>query len=101
MTSHSGCLRTGRRSSVTHWYACFLIALVLCPFTAPYASYDPNAAPIDLQDGSVLAAHDKDVTVAAAPFDPSCFIALAEVDTVLGVVARVTMPRPRLIVLRL
>ena len=34
-----------------------IIALVLCPFTAPFASYDPNASPIGgtlTQDGSAL-----------------------------------------------
>src|SRR5262245_14533882 len=99
--SHRGGLRTGRRASVTHWCACFLIALVLCPFTAPYASYDPNAAPVDLQDGSVLATHDKDVTVAATLVDPSSLIAVAEVEKVPGLVARVDAHRPRFVVLRI
>ena len=99
--SRRGWLRIGRRASVARWCACFLIALVLCPFTAPYASYDPNAAPIDLQDGSAVAAHDKDVTVAAAPVDLSCFIALAEIDTALSANAPVGSSRLRFIVLRI
>ena len=98
---HRGWLRTGRRASVGRWCACFLIALVLCPFTAPYASYDPNAAPIDLQDGSVVGAHDKDVTVAAAPVGLSCFIALADIDAAPTGVAQVRTPRRRVIVLRI
>jgi hypothetical protein len=99
--SPRGWLRIGRRASVARWCACFLIALVLCPFTAPYASYDPNAAPIDLQDGSAVAAHDKDVSVAAAPLDLSCFAALTEVDTTLSGVVPVGIRPLRFIVLRI
>ena len=48
-----------------------IIALVLCPFTAPFASYDPNASPIGgllTKDGSLLdIGCDKAVSVAAVP----------------------------------
>jgi hypothetical protein len=83
------------------WCASLLIALVLCPFTAPYASYDLNAAPIDIQDASIVAAHDKDVTVDAALPAAANLIALALVDTTWSVVAAVTPTKARLIVLRI
>ena len=45
-----------------------IVALVLCPFTAPFASYDPNASPIGgvTQDGSLFdIAGNKAVSTAA------------------------------------
>ena len=96
-----GCFRTGRRAALVRWCASFLIALVLCPFTAPYASYDLNAAPIDIQDASWFAAHDKDVTVVATPPSATNFIALAPIETALSVVAAVSPTKVRLIVLRI
>lgn len=83
------------------WCASFLIALVLCPFTAPYASYDLNAAPIDIQDASLLAAHDKDVTVVVAPPAAANLIALALIDTTLSESAAVNPTKARFIVLRI
>ena len=96
-----GCFRIGRRAALVRWCASFLIALVLCPFTAPYASYDLNAAPIDIQDASLLAAHDKDVTVVAAPLSATNFIALALIVTTLSVVAAVNPTNAQFIVLRI
>jgi hypothetical protein len=52
-----GFLRTVQRQALARWCAGLIIALVLCPFTAPFASYDPNASPIGsivTPDGSVL-----------------------------------------------
>jgi hypothetical protein len=66
-----GCLRTVQRRALARCCAALIIALVLCPFTAPFASYDPNASPIGgllTQDGSVLdKACDKTVSLDAAP----------------------------------
>jgi hypothetical protein len=96
-----GCFRTGRRAALVRWCASLLVALVLCPFTAPYASYDLNAAPIDIQDASLLAAHDKDVTVIATPPSAANFIALAHIETTLSVVAAVNPTKDQFIVLRI
>jgi len=100
MSGH-GCFRTGRRAALVRWCASFLIALVLCPFTAPYASYDLNAAPIGVLDASLLAAHDMDVTVVAAPPAAANLIALAHVETTLSMVAAVNVTKARFIVLRI
>jgi len=86
---------------MVRWCARFLIALVLCPFTAPYASYDLNAAPIDIQDASLLAAHDEDVTVVDALPAAANFIALAQIETTFRVVAAVNPTNARFIVLRI
>jgi len=54
--SPRGRLRRLRRKALARCCAGLIIALVLCPFTAPFASYDPNASPIGLltQDGSLF-----------------------------------------------
>jgi hypothetical protein len=71
MTSR-GELRTFRRRALAQCCAVVIIALVLCPFTAPFASYDPNASPIGgllTQDGSLLdITCDKAPSVASLPF---------------------------------
>jgi hypothetical protein len=64
-----GQLRTFRRRALAQCCAVVIIALVLCPFTAPFASYDPNASPIGgllTQDGSLL-----DITCDKTPSVPS------------------------------
>jgi hypothetical protein len=74
--SPRGRLRRLRRKALARGCAALIIALVLCPFTAPFASYDPNASPIGLlaQDGSLLdIACDKAVSVAAAAVTVSAF----------------------------
>lgn len=61
--------RTIRGRALARFCAGAIIALVLCPFTAPFASYDPNASAIGLltQDGSLVdKACDKAVSVAAS-----------------------------------
>jgi hypothetical protein len=64
-----------------------IIALVLCPFTAPFASYDPSASPIGgllTQDGSLLdIACDKAVSVALVPIAVSAFAQSAPLTTVI------------------
>ena len=82
--------------------ASVLIALVLCPFTAPYASYDPNAIPIGVEDGALLdTSHAKDVTVAAGPIAMADFIALAPVDAILNVVPPIDISSTYVVVLRI
>ena len=67
--SPRGRLRRLRRKALARCCAGLIIALVLCPFTAPFASYDPNASPIGAlltQDGSLFdIACDKAVSPAA------------------------------------
>jgi hypothetical protein len=64
-----------RRTALARWCAGLIIALVLCPFTAPFASYDPNASPIGgvlTQDGSLFEKLcDKAVSLAAVPVTAS------------------------------
>jgi hypothetical protein len=81
--------------------ASVLIALVLCPFTAPYASYNPNAIPIGVEDGAPLdTSHVKDVTVAAGPIAMADFIALAPVDAILNVAPPLDISSINVVVLR-
>ena len=66
--SPRGRLRRLRRTAFVRCCAGLIIALVLCPFTAPFASYDPNASPIGgvTQDGSLFdIAGSKAVSTAA------------------------------------
>jgi hypothetical protein len=63
-----------RRSALAPWCAGVIIALVLCPFTAPFAPYGPNASPIGClltQDGSLL-----DITCDKAPAVASLLFAV-------------------------
>ena len=89
--SARGTLRTIRRRTLARFCAGLIIALVLCPFTAPFASYDPNASAISLltSDGSLLdKACDKVVSVAASPVtDFEC----GHLDTLIGVVKASTL----------
>src|SRR5689334_4693332 len=75
-----GKLRPIRRNALARLCAGVIIALVLCPFTAPFASYDPNGSAINLltQDGSLL---DKacDKVVSADAFSMTIF-GFAQVD---------------------
>jgi hypothetical protein len=67
-------LRTIRRNALARWSAVLIIALVVCPFTAPFASYDSNATPIGSllsQDGSLL-----DISCDKAPLVASLFFTL-------------------------
>jgi hypothetical protein len=59
--------RRGRWAVLTRCCAALLAALILCPFTAPFATYDPNAATIGVQDGASMDACNKEVTVVATP----------------------------------
>ena len=85
--SRQGYLRTIRRKALARCCAGLIIALVLCPFTAPFASYDPNASPIGglfTQDGSLLGiACDKAVSVDAVPVTASLFAQAASLTTVI------------------
>ena len=84
--STRGYLRTVRRKAFARCCAGLIIALVLCPFTAPFASYDPNASPIGgllTQDGSLLdIARHKAVSLAAVPVTVSAFAQSAPLTTV-------------------
>ena len=96
-----GWFRTCRRTALARLCASALIALVLCPFTAPYASYNPNAVPIGVEDGAFLdTLHAKDVTVAAGPIAMTDFIALAAVDAIPNVVPPVDTSTIHVVVLR-
>src|SRR6478672_10585904 len=83
--SARGTLRSIRRRTLVRFCAGLIIALVLCPFTAPFASYDPNASPIGgllTQDGSVLdKACDKAVSVDAVAVAVSALVPVAPVST--------------------
>lgn len=84
------------------WSAGMLIALVLCPFTAPYASYDPNAMPIGVEDGALPdTAHAKDVTVLVGPLATPDVIELAPVCSILNVLSAVDLSTIHLVVLRI
>jgi hypothetical protein len=64
-----GQLRTFGQRALAQCCAVVIIALVVCPFTAPFAAYDPNASPIGgllTQDGSLL-----DITCDKTPSIPS------------------------------
>ncbi len=84
--STRGYLRTVRRKTLARCCAGLIIALVLCPFTAPFASYDPNASPIGgllTQDGSLLdITCDKAVSVTALPVTLSAFTQVAPLTSV-------------------
>jgi len=83
--SARGTLRSIRRRTLVRFCAGLIIALVLCPFTAPFASYDPNASAISLLtlDGSLLdKACDKVVSVAASPVTD---FACVHIDTLTSV----------------
>jgi len=79
--SSRGQLRRIRRRALVRCCAGLIIALVLCPFTAPFASYDPNASPVGgllTQDGSLLDnTGDKALSVAALPVGLFAFTQLA------------------------
>jgi hypothetical protein len=49
-------IRRVPQGALGRFWAVVIIALVLCPFTAPFASYDPNGSVIGFlaQDGSLL-----------------------------------------------
>jgi hypothetical protein len=77
---------------------------VLCPFTAPFASYDPNASPIGgllTQDGSLLdIACDKAVSVAAVSVTVSAFAQAAPLTILIEPGATVDLLLLRSMVLR-
>ena len=76
-----GRVRRIRRHALTRWCAGSIIALVLCPFTAPFASYDPQASPLGgflTQDGSLLdIACDKAVSMPVLPVTVFAFAQVA------------------------
>jgi len=94
-----GQLRRLRRKTFARCCAGVIIALVLCPFTAPFASYDPNASPIGgvlTQDGSLLdKACDKAVSLAAAPVSPFPFVHVGPIVSVVhtGITANLLLLR--------
>jgi hypothetical protein len=81
-----------------------IIALVLCPFTAPFASYDPNASPIGgilTQDGSVLdKACDKALSADAVPMMVSASALVAPVTSLIKTGTTVDLLLLRSVVLR-
>jgi hypothetical protein len=85
--SPRGYLRAVRRKTLARCCAGLIIALVLCPFTAPFASYDPHASPLGgllTQDGSLLdIACDKAVSLAAVPVTVSAFAQAAPLTTLI------------------
>ena len=80
-----GQLRRLRRKTFARCCACVIIALVLCPFTAPFASYDPNASPIGgvlAQDGPLFdKACDKTVSLATAPVTIFAIVHVAQLSS--------------------
>jgi hypothetical protein len=102
--SSRGCLRTVHQRALARCCAALIIALVLCPFTAPFASYDPNASPIGgllTQDGSVLdKACDKTACLAAAPITVSASAQVVPLTSLVTIGTMVDSLRLRSMVLR-
>jgi hypothetical protein len=102
--SSVGQLRRIRRKALARCCAALIIALVLCPFTAPFASYDPNASSIGgllTQDGSVLdKACDKAVSLDAAPVTVSASAQVAAVTSLVKIGTAVDLLLLRSMVLR-
>jgi len=94
-----GHLRRLRRNVLARCGAGLIIALVLCPFTAPFASYDPNASPIGgplSEDGSLLdIGCDKAVSVAAVPVTVFAFANVAAIAclSIIGTTADLLLVR--------
>ena len=102
--STRGYVRTIPRTAFAHACAALLVILVLCPFTAPFATYSPGEVPTNessIQGGGPSTFMcDKDVAPAAGMTDVPVLLATQRMPAIVHASSAIDHTHVRSIILR-